>query len=247
MGWFSDFFSNPVGTIVDTVSNPVESVIGLTQAVTAPIVDPFDRGDIKAKDVATAAALAGGAYYLGSLGEAAGLAEVTSAGTSSGLFPDLAAGQVSSTGYSLATEIAGFQDAEAALAAGGSPNPLANFPGTGTISAPGGPSFNDYFKTGSSAINLAGAAAKLSTVNRFQEALKMNSSTPNAQNLLAQNMDIAATPAGLTGSPVVATTPTGPVMAPSKTAPMMDKQTVMIIAGAGLALYFLWQYKTKGA
>ena len=233
MGWFSDFFSDPIGTVSNTVAE-------VSHAITAPVVDPFDRGDIKAKDVAIAASIAAGAPYLGSLGEAAGLAEVTSAGTSAGLFPDLAAGQISAGGYSLATEVAGFKDAEAALAIGGSPNPLANYPGSGIMTAPGGPSFNDYFKAGNSAINLVGAAAKL------QKVSNMNASTPNAQNLIAQNLDVAPTPAGLTGSPVVATTPTGPVMAPTGKTPMLDQKTLMIIAGASVALYFLWQYK-KGA
>lgn len=243
MGWFSDFIGNPLGTVTNTL-------VDVSHAITAPVVDPFDRGDIKAGDVAKAAAVAAGAYYgapyLGSLGEASGLAEVTSAGTSAGLFPDLAAGQISTTGYTAAGEIAGFADAEAARAAYDTNAGIADYFKSTGANAPGGPSFNDYLRTGTSVVNLAGAGVKLAGVNQLNERLKMTNSTPNAQNLIGQTLDIAPTPAGLTGSPVVATTPTGPVMAPTKQNGMMDQKTMMIVLGAAAAMYFLWQYK-KGA
>lgn len=208
MGWLDSFFSNPVGAVTDALDTVVSAV-----------TDPFERGDIKAKDVATAAALATGGVYLGSLGEAAGLAEVTSAGTSAGLFPDLAAGEIAATTASALPAV---------------------------TEAAGGPSFTDYLKTGSSVVNLGSAGLKLAGVAQLNERLKMTNTTPNAQNLVAQNLDIAPTPSGLTGAPVVATTPTGPVMAPTAQAGMMDQKSMMILLGAGVALYFLWQYK-KGA
>ena len=120
MGWLSNFVSNPVGTLTDTISNVVSDPLGSIDRATRGVGDTLEQ--------AAPAILAAVAMYYGIPASSVGAAELAGAAEAGAITAEQAAtassaigsaGEAASGGYATAGEIAAAQGGTAAAGTAG--------------------------------------------------------------------------------------------------------------------------------
>ena len=215
MGWFSD--------IVNTVGDAVQQVVDTA----VHVVDVAARNPVETAAVVVAAPYAleyataeAGAASLAPVSDAVALTpeQILAKSIPAAVAPELSAAQVSQM---ITTEQAGALASESFLP-------------SSTLTA-------GQIATGvNTGLNLATAGVKLATVANTGKI--MNASTATADGLTgALASSPIQTPSGL-----MTTTPNGAIVAgtsvPATNGMMLDQQSMMVIAGAAIGLYFLSKY-----
>jgi hypothetical protein len=213
MGWFSD--------IVNTVGDAVQQV-----------VDTVDHAiNVAADHPVEAAALAAGGYYgYGALTAESGAAALAPVSDAVALTPEqILAKSIPETVSTYGAGNAGFEYVA----------PAVTSPTVTSESFLSNVTTKDVLTATNTGLNLATAGVKLATVANTGKI--MNANTVTADGLTgALATSPIQTPSGL-----ITTTPQGAVVA-GATAPangmMLDQQSMMVIAGAAIGLYFLSKY-----
>ena len=215
MGWFSDI----VNTVGDAVQQVVDTAVHVVDVAARNPVEKaaFVVAAPYALEYATAEA---GAASLAPVSDAVALTpeQILAKSIPAAVAPELSAAQVSQM---ITTEQAGALASESFLP-------------SSTLTA-------GQIATGvNTGLNLATAGVKLATVANTGKI--MNASTATADGLTgALASSPIQTPSGL-----MTTTPNGAIVAgtsvPATNGMMLDQQSMMVIAGAAIGLYFLSKY-----
>lgn len=222
MGWFSD--------IVNTVGDAVQQV-----------VDTVDHAiNVAADHPVEAAALAAGGYYgYGALTAESGAAALAPVSDAVALTPEQILAKsipesITSVSSAVTPELTAAQASQMIAAEQASSVASESFLPSSTLTA------GQIATNVNTGLNLATAGVKLATVANTGKIMDASTATANGLTSALATSPIQ-TPSGL-----ITTTPQGAVVA-GATAPvtngmMLDQQSMMVIAGAAIGLYFLSKY-----
>jgi len=216
MGWFSDFFSNPIETLGETGQK---------------VIDTVKEKPVESALLATGAYYGYGALAASAEGGAAALAPVSDAIA-------VPVSEIAGTGYvDLGVSNAGYGALE--FGAGGPSVGSIATTATTAVTA------KDILSGVNSGLNLATAGVKLAGLQQLTSSTgKMNSTLPASGIPSASTLGGLIGPSNINTPEVQATTPAGAVLTPTAQASAANQnQNMMVLAAAAVGLFLLWKYK----